>query len=427
MVRAGAARAVVRRVPLSAKELFRALVGRRTGIVREVAFADTIDGDAPLFHAGAELANAHRAHDDDEGEHLRAGGVGKTRDDAITSALGEAVERYAAGRGCAATVVARRRDLEGRSLDPAAFARFSGNQRALPGFPFVRADDETVLRWVRGQDLVTGEPTWVPAFAVHVPYENDGGEPLVDAQITTGLACAPTLAEATARGAREVVERDALALVFLRGLTPPRIAANDVERIAGALLPPRDAVRAFDVTTDAGATTILVVAFGEGPRGEIVSLGAACDPDPERALRKAAIEASQDRVFVRLLMEEEEEPIAEGFTNVTDFAKHARLYSGRPELARRALAFLDGGVIVAVPDRERDVAIRGAVVDLTPPWAAALGLHVARVVAPELVPLHGSHVLRYEGHPRLAEIATAMPRAELRHDHPLWPYPHAMP
>lgn len=71
--------------------------------------------------------------------------------------------------------------------------------------------------------------------------------------------------------------------------------------------------------------------------------------------------------------------------------------------------------------------IAGAAVDLTPPWAASLGLQVARVVIPDLMPLHGNHPFRYLDHPRLARATACFPRARLLHERPDWPYPHPMP
>ncbi|MBX3187840.1 MAG: YcaO-like family protein [Labilithrix sp.] len=403
---------------LTARDLFEGLVGRRTGIIRDLALAETIDGDAPLVHAGVEIANAHPSLG---GEHLRAGGAGLTRDDAIVSAICEGVERYAASshppHDHLGAIFGCRRSLGARALDPASFARFSDRQRALPSFPFARATDDTHLRWVEGVDLATGEPRLVPAFAVHLPYLPARGEPAIDGGISTGLACARSAPEAIARATREIIERDALALLFLRGEPPARVDAREVDAIARDLLPPRDRVSVFDVTTDVGVPVIFVLCVGEGPRGQLVSVGAACDPDPERALRKAAMEASQDRVYVRLLVEDDPawKPHAD-FSNVVDFSRHARLYSADPVLARRGLFdWIDRGPTVTLArSRAKTLTFGGAAVDLTPPWAAALGLHVARVVVPELVPLHGNHLLRYEGHPRLGAS-------------PLWPYPHPMP
>lgn len=423
-----------------ARELFHGLVGRRTGIVRQVGLVETMDGDAPLFHAGAQIANAHPYH----GEHLGlgVGGCGLTADDALVSALCEGVERYVASSyGPCREGLRSRRDLgEVLSIDPASLLRFTEEQRAEPEFPLSPVTDDTPLRWVEGRDLESGQPCFVPAFAVHLPYMLERDEPLVAVGLSTGLAAAATLEEAVAKGLCEAVERDAMALVWVRGIAPPRVAPGLVRELVGHVLPPRDEVVAYELTTDVGLPVFFVVCRGAGPRGPLVAVGAACHPDARAALLKAAMEASQDRAYVRMLVDRDPEwAPAPDFSNVTDFALHARLYSHSEALARRGFAFLDGNEVVEPPALARPPEARpitaalgtpglsGAVVDLTPPWAAALGLRVARVVVPGLMPLHGNHTLRYLGHGRLARWAESFPRGVVSHGRPIWPYPHPMP
>ena len=425
-----------------ARELFEGLVGRRTGIVRQVALVDTLDGDAPLFHAGAQIANAHPYH----GEHLGlgVGGCGITREGAVISALCEGVERYAASSyGPTARGLLSRNDLGAAlSLDPASLVRFTDQQRAEADFPLGPVDDTTKLRWELGWDLASGDPCEVPAFAVHLPYMLERDEPLVAMGLSTGLACGATLEEAVSKGLCEAVERDAMALTWVRGLTPPRVDPAAVRELVGHVLPPRDEVVAHDLTTDVGLPVFMVICRGMGPRGPIVAVGAACHPDPRLALLKAAMESSQDRAYVRMLIERDPAWLpAADFANVTDFSLHARLYSASPTLAGRGLSFLEGnpevtprarfgaGGAESIPITAalKVPGIAGAAVDLTPPWAAMLGLRVARVVVPDLMPLHGNHTLRYLAHPRLARATQCFPRAVLRHERPLWPYPHPMP
>lgn len=413
-----------------ARELYDGLVGRRTGIIRQIALVDPFDGDARLFHAGAQIANTHaRFHESHLG--LGVGGAGFDKEAAIVSALCEGVERYAASCYRPAQLqLATFRELGARALDPRRFVPFSATQRAEPAFPLAPLDSDTTLRWVSGTHLSTRAPVLVPAFAVYMPYVHAEPEPLLGVGLSTGLACADTRERAEEKALCEVVERDALALTWLLGATPPRIATDSIDP---RLLPPRDRVDAFDLTTDLGVPVFLVRCVGRGPRGELISIGAACHADPRQALDKAALEASQDRVYVRMLIDRDPDWAPRpDFTNVTDFGLHARLYSGRPALARRGLAFLDdaplGARAHAPVDALAQLTQRGldaVSIDLTPPWAANLGLHVARVVVPDLVPLHGNHTMRTLGHARLS--AAALPHATLRHELPLWPFPHAMP
>jgi len=416
-----------------ARELFDGLVGRRTGIVRQIALVDLFDGDAPLFHAGAQIANTHaRFHESHLG--LGVGGAGPTREAAVVSALCEGVERYAASLYDARSLqLASYRALgPERALDPRAFAPFSPTQYREAEFPLTPIDLDTPLRWVEGTRLPSRTPVLVPAFAVYMPYVPAEPEPLAGVGLSTGLACAETFVQAEAKALLEVVERDALALTWVLGATPPRAA---LDGLPSELLPPRDRIDAFELTTDLGIPVFMVRCVGLGPRGELVSIGAACHGEARKALEKAALEASQDRVYVRMLIDREPTWAPQpDFGNVTDFGLHARLYSGRPALARRGLAFLDERSTPPEPvDRlpvdalaRLDAAGHAvASIDLTPSWARPLGLHVARVVVPGLVPLHGNHTMRCLGHRRLT--ARALPRGIVHHDAPIWPFPHPMP
>ena len=118
----------------------------------------------------------------------------------------------------------------------------------------------------------------------------------------------------------------------------------------------------------------------------------------------------------------------------------------RPDWADEALRFFDGNPcpsrlpecsVEASSDVARDTrqvidrllktGHEGAWIDLTPDWAAAIDMHVVKVVVPTLLPLHGHHGLPYLGHARLSDRRAAMPQSVVRHDHPIWPYPHPFP
>ncbi len=437
-------RSVVRHVPTvsRAEELFRGLVGRRTGIVRQIDLVETMDGDAPLFHAGAQIANAHPYHGDHLG--LGVGGCGLTREEALISALCEGVERYAAASYPPSQQgICVRNDLgDVLSIDPRSLLAFSSEQRAQPDFLLADVTEKTKLRWEKGVDLKRKVPCYLPAFSVFLPYMLEKDEPLVAMGLSTGLACGPTLGEAVAKGICEALERDAMALTWVRGLTPPKLPKTLVSKLVGHVLPPRDEVTAYDLTTDFGVPVFFVVCRGMGPAGPLVAVGAACHPDGRRALLKAAMEASQDRTYVRMLVDRDPSwAPASDFSNVSDFGLHARVYSASPVLASRGFSFLKdcpehAPTSLTVNDSTPEVAItsvldhpeiQGAFVDLTPPWAVDLGLAVARVVLPDVMPLHGNHTLRYLGHPRLLEWEKAMPHATLCHSYLHWPYPHPMP
>ncbi len=428
-----------------AVRVFEALVGRRSGIVRQVRAVPPIDGDARLEYIAATVANPHRdwAHD----FRLACGGAGKTRPEALLAALGEGLERYLAGSYPRGGVLRRQAELDGPAIAPGELAPFSEVQRGQPGFPFQAVSAETPLRWVAGRRLSDGAACVIPASAVYLPYRPEEGEPLVGPGLSTGLACGESLDAALLHATCEVIERDAVALTWLGGLSPPQIDPAVIAELAGDVLPPADDVAAYDLTSDLGIPVVWVVCRGEGPSGRLLSVGSACRLDAAEALRKAAIEAAQDRIYVRqlLALEPKWRP-ADDFSNVSDFSYHARLYSVRPELIDAAFGFLSGsgrttphvgrlsravtdglGSPSYVIERLARAGHDGAWVDLAPDWAAAIGMYVVRVVIPSLMPLHGHHGLAYLGHPRLARRREAKPHAEVVHAEPVWPYPHPFP
>ncbi|MBC8872569.1 MAG: YcaO-like family protein [Planctomycetes bacterium] len=429
------------------RQMFDALVGRRTGIVRDVRLVATVDGDADLHHAAAATANAHPGTPTDMKRAV--GGAGTTREAAVMASLGEALERYLASsyrRGHAP--VRSEAELDCEAIPAAAFAQFSPRQRRQEGLPFEQATQQTPLRWVNGKRLSGDSPCAVPAFAVYLPYVPEPGEAPIAPGISTGLACGDSQESALLGAACEVIERDALALTWMTGITPPRIEQEAFVDLAGDLLPPRDECRAFDLTNDVGVPVVLVVCRGQGPSGRLLSVGSASRPDRDAAIRKAAMEASQDRVYVRHLVGRDPDwrPRPD-YSNVTDFSYHARLYSVRPDLVGGAFAFLDDMATdrILIPTLFRgesgpmaealnrvirrllDSGHDGVWVDLTPEWAKSQRLHVVKLVVPSLLPLHGDHRLPYLGHPRLADSHRAMPHGSKNHEYSLWPYPHPFP
>ena len=154
-------------------------------------------------------------------------------------------------------------------------------------------------------------------------------------------------------GILEIVERDALANMWLLRRTPQRIPHSTVLRHAADLLPSRSIERlaAFDVTSDIDIPTVVVVdrwpdpslppASRQAQFGSILSVGSACHPNATRALRKAIIEAGQGRIYVRQLqMQQEKWTAGDSNENVSDFAAHARYYTAYPELINEAFRFL---------------------------------------------------------------------------------------
>lgn len=203
-------------------------------------------------------------------------------------AIAEAAERYA---GCDTLheerVWATADELAGECLEPARYPRCSAAEYAHPSCRVVPFDPGARIRWVRGLDLATRTDVFVPAAMACY-----GLTDLVPAErfcypISTGYAVHTDPVEAVLRGAMEVVERDATAVLWLQQLPlpslNPHVLGDAVRRLTEDL--ERRFVRPhfFDATTDLGVPTVYCVLVGEHDHIARTTVGRArAGPCPTR-------------------------------------------------------------------------------------------------------------------------------------------------
>lgn len=156
------------------------------------------------------------------GEILQlANGKGATPLNARVSALMEAIEHYHAEQPNGKL---RRTDWNTLTRSGQRVV----NPPSLPGFKHVYFSPEFKLDWVPGEDLISGEPVWLPASVAYVCAPS-----LYDLS-TNGLASGNHLIEATLHGLYEVIERDAISRLFVGGrlkLGPERCLVMDLRTV----------------------------------------------------------------------------------------------------------------------------------------------------------------------------------------------------
>jgi ribosomal protein S12 methylthiotransferase accessory factor len=376
-----------------------------------------------------------------------SGGTHPSSDVARAAALGEAVERYSGAYARAdATILATARDLGPDAVAPERFALFHRRQLEAPRFPFVEFDSATRVRFVEGFALDDGSPAFVPSQLVFMSgWFPD--EERIGLATSNGLACGATLEEAILAALYEVVERDAVMLAWKNSLSLPLLDWSDDEEIAAVDR------RVFAPTglrysvLDGSAFFDVPVAIGvvHGPPDELTALGmgGGAGPTVSVAWLKALAEAFGVRRWLSLATLAAG-PLPEAL-DVKTFDDHMLFYA-RHEKAMLA-AFLDASdrrtptpAVAPIPgdtpraqigELLRRLSGRGCsayVVDVTPPDVASLGLHVVRVVAPELCALDVLHSARFLGGRRLyraAHDAGVSDRAFRFED--LNPLPHPFP
>lgn len=365
----------------------------------------------------------------DDGPAVRAGGGwSPSARAARAAAAGEAVERASAAHVPDDLVLASAEELGPAALDPARVRLFLGGQ--IAGTPYAQLTPRTRVRWVRARRLPDGAEAWVPAQLVFLAgMPDDPPEPLLTVPTSSGLACAPTRERALLSALLELVERDAFSLAWASRLSLPHLtwegnAALESlvrERLASTGL----AFAAIDLSAFLDTPVALAVVTTPSGLPGPTAVGAAAATTDEDAAARALAEGFAAFAAARALAATRDadfEPDGSGLDSFDDrvlfYADPARAGALSFLAASRERRHVDDvpplvpGLPAATgPDVDRAVNAlcdrlfaRGAVayaVDVTAPDVAAAGLHVVRVVCPELCPLDALHALRFLGVPRL--------------------------
>jgi ribosomal protein S12 methylthiotransferase accessory factor len=402
------------------------LVSPRTGIVAEFAVASRDATEPPHPQVWrARLANHCFASETDE-SHLSCSGKGMTRDEAWTSCLGEAVERYSGGCWDPEEVVScRRSDLPGRSIDPRDLVLYRPEQ--YPDLPYAPYDDESVLRWVRGRSLVHDDDVWLPAIAVFMEFQVQSQEEFLCPVTSNGLAAGPTLGGAVLAAVYEVLERDAFMIAWLARLPATRLDPQthpdaDVRRLARSYRRRGVELALYELPTDHPVSVVVGIAFQDGGYGgPAATVGLGAHIDQVAAARSAALEVGQVRPAFRARARTRDdarriaELVADPMLTQT-LEDHALLYADAT--MRSAFDFLDGprgawavprGLTTGQALAELIAHVAASAgdilyVNLTPPDLEPLGLFSARAVLPEYQPIWFGRRERRLGGRRLFEL-----------------------
>lgn len=362
----------------------------------------------------------HRFLPKDESNRISASGKGLTPDDARLSALGEAVERYSSLFYWPQELYyCRRSELEGRSLDPRDLVLYRPDQYA--NVRYAPYSEDTVLGWIPGASVKSGESVHLPAVATLMSYSAAPDELLLGVT-SNGVATAGSLADAIRAATLEVIERDAFILGWvhrwilgrwdLTSHPDPEIRdLVEIYRRRGIRL------HAFQLPTELGVAAFLAFGISDDPEDLPVAVaGLGADTNLARAAAKAVIEVGQIRPALRRKLRKAEHlahmaELAADPTRVRELEDHDLLYAHPSALPK--LSFL-----LEHPIDRRDWLANEAppatlewlcdhleshghellYCNLTPPDMARLGLYTARAILPKFQPIDfGYHELRLGG------------------------------
>lgn len=341
-----------------------------------------------------------------------AAGVAEDWDAAYTKAVGEALERYAAGTYLSSWFerAPERERLDAVSLS--GFVRPAGWRDPDPDEP---------IPWVAGERLTDGARVSLPAESVLHPPPTERHLPA----ITTGLGVWTDGVGALRAGLEEVIERDATTIAWYSTLDPLGLTVADerFDRLARRARSVGLTVTPLLVTVDVDVPVVACAVHrdGEWPR---FAVGSAARLDGAAAATAALCEAIQNWTELDGM----------GPERAAEAGGEIGAYAAFPEAARE---FVDPATTVAAADvgmsdpptgiealrtlveRVADVGLEPYATRLTPPDLAALGFEAVRVVVPEAQPLFTDEAF-------FGDRARTVPRKlgyEPRLDRSYHPYP----
>ena len=237
-------------------------------------------------------------------------GYGATDDEALIGAVAEIAENL-----MPTVALMKRKRVERRSYDELVRvhgARFVADPLTLclpAGSPVGR---DTPLDWTETKRLGTGETVLMPLDVAATDYFElrEGYRPFTNL-ITNGLGAGPDVSFALGHGVLEILQRDGNGLLFRaldQGVMLDFSKGEGFEGLGpetSSMLARLDAlgIRALPkfATDQFGLTNVYVVGYDRNPADTpapiaLSACGEACDPDRERALRKALLEFQAARV-----------------------------------------------------------------------------------------------------------------------------------
>jgi ribosomal protein S12 methylthiotransferase accessory factor len=281
-------------------------VDRRVGLLPEVGERESF----PVPYYIASSCDTTGFSDAQAAEF--AAGVSLDWNAAFMKAIGEGLERYAAGT--------------------------YRSDRALTGTPedvpnpvtpdeFVTPEPVDVagesIAWVPGEHVASGEQASLPAAFVRFPPAESRFRP----SITTGLGLGNSGGEALLAGLYETVERDASMLAWYSTFDPLELTVDDPEF---AQLEKRASAEGLEVTAllvtvdvDVPVVAVGVHREGEWPR---FAAGSDADLDPVAAARAALAEALQNWMELRAMGKEEATQQGAAIGHHADFPAETRRF-----------------------------------------------------------------------------------------------------
>ncbi len=412
---------------LHVPEELRLLADPRAGLVRRVLLYDGDGTDTAVVPSCSSVVMAPYR----DGHGLRPSfngeGKGATREDAIRSALGEGLERYAASLWDVSTLTyAPFSTLADRAFDPRWLVLYDDAVYARPGFPYSRFDPDRRMLWAPGHWLDTNELVQVPALATYMNFPVAADERFCQTT-SSGLAAGTTLEDAALRALYELIERDAFMLFWLARRPGRRVAEDGCDHATSQAL--RDTERLGATTElyvlDVGTRhpTCVCLGLGDGHSWPGITIGLGTHADIDIALQRAVFEHGHYGAYMRRLMQDGRHRDVLKNEDVVTSLDHA-LYYVHPAHATGLDSFRGGteapvslaslrssyrqpANLSTCVSRLLEAGIRTAAVDVTSPDVKLAPIRVVRAFGVYMQPIYFGNAHPRVKNPRLDRLRSS--------------------
>ncbi|MEM7331981.1 MAG: YcaO-like family protein [Chloroflexota bacterium] len=403
------------------QQLENQLVDNQYGLVKPLQICYPNPGEPQLWITRAWLS--YYDHDLGMNQFKLVGGGSSSSDknQAKISALCESVERYCLHANQSDIIVDSYENLSKRFhlLNPADCPIFHPDQYPEVGFAEFTA--VTKIAWAWTVALPEGTPVLVPAEFVYLRHPAHPEASTLMPTISTGAACGSSATDAVVRGIYEIVERDAMMIMWFNQHSAPRVKV-DLQSDLGKFIhqnfrSPNLSPHLFWLATDLNIPAVMAILIeGQQSDDRVVYVGLSAHLNPEQAVEGALREAIEIRKSTQLARPNMKRPLNTP-EDVTTIYEHAHYYIEKDQTHLLDFLLTTPHTIdlSTVPNRatgnpQADLktclsycAKVGQPVfaaDITKEDIRQTGLCIVRVVMPKMQRLTSNHNKPFLGNPR---------------------------
>jgi ribosomal protein S12 methylthiotransferase accessory factor len=280
-------------------QLLRELIDSKTGIIfkEEKLYDPNLLGIKAhhFFEASCSYpirVGEHTPIDEEmDDDRVFCSGSGLTPNEAEMHALMESIERYSNMSVDESQLRWETyNNLHKKAINPVDLVLYPDEQYDTNGFACSRFSSDSLIPWIEGYDLFSGGNVLVPADFVYYPPLRE--KPLV-LESSNGAAAHTNIVQAILNGLFEIIERDAIQIMWLNKLSMPIIEVSNLPFSFNEAISLINnfgmQVKLVDLTNDNNIPAVMAVAYNTSKYPAMV-LGSAAHIEPHKAIQKALFE-----------------------------------------------------------------------------------------------------------------------------------------